>query len=123
MPPAEDASRAESWLYEGREQSGVDAHEVLRGFIDRTDRVLQLFEGFVPEVDWLDDAETLTYLHSTVSTKRQRVRVPETPMHLDALLADQPLVGGLEPRLGNAHLRTLTVIGFRRRLIPASSTS
>ena len=87
-------------------------HELLRGFIDRTDRVLQLFEGFVPEVDWLDDPETLTYLHSTVSTKRQRVRVPETPMHLDALLTDQPLVGGLEPRLGNAHLRTLTVIGF-----------
>ena len=112
MPPAEDASRAESWLYEGRDQTGVDAHELLRGFIDRTDRVLQLFEGFVPEVDWLDDPETLTYLHSTVSTKRQRVRVPETPMHLDALLTDQPLVGGLEPRLGSAHLRTLTVIGF-----------
>ena len=112
MPSAEDASRAESWLYEGREHSGVDAHELLRGFIDRTDRVLLLFEGFVPEVEWLDDTETLTYLHSTVSTKHQRVRVPETPMHLDALLTDQPLVGGLEPRLGNAHLRTLTVIGF-----------
>jgi type IV secretion system protein TrbE len=77
MPPAEDASRAESWLYEGRDQTGVDARELLRGFVDRTDRVLQLFEGFVPEVDWLDDPETLTYLHSTVSTKRQRVRVPE----------------------------------------------
>jgi type IV secretion system protein VirB4 len=112
MPPAEDASRAESWLYEGREQTGIDAHELLRGFIDRTDRVLQLFEGFVPEVEWLGDTETLTYLHSTISTKRQRVRVPETPMHLDALLADQPLIGGLEPRLGDAHLRTVTVIGF-----------
>jgi type IV secretion system protein VirB4 len=112
MPPAEDASRAESWLYEGRDHAGADPHELLRGFLDRTNRVLQLFEGFVPEVDWLDDPEMLTYLHSTVSTKRQRVRVPETPMHLDALLTDQPLVGGLEPRLGDAHLRTLTVIGF-----------
>lgn len=69
-------------------------------------------EGFVPEAGWLDDAETLTYLHSTISTKRHRVRIPETPMHLDALLADQPLAGGLEPRLGDFHLRTLTVIGF-----------
>jgi type IV secretion system protein VirB4 len=33
-------------------------------------------------------------------------------MHLDALLADEPLAGGLEPRLGQAHLRTLTVVGF-----------
>jgi type IV secretion/conjugal transfer VirB4 family ATPase len=27
-------------------------------------------------------------------------------------LADEPLTGGLEPRLGRAHLRTLTVVGF-----------
>jgi type IV secretion system protein VirB4 len=33
-------------------------------------------------------------------------------MHLDALLADSALVGGLAPRLGGAHLRTLTLIGF-----------
>lgn len=112
LPPAEEASRMESWLYEGREKSGVDPWELLNSFVDRTDRVLHLVEGFVPEAGWLDDAETLTYLHSTISTKRHRVRIPETPMHLDALLADQPLAGGLEPRLGDFHLRTLTVIGF-----------
>ncbi|MCM2439464.1 conjugal transfer protein TrbE [Agrobacterium vitis] len=112
LPPAEEASRMESWLYEGREKSGVDPWELLNSFIDRTDRVLHLVEGFVPDAGWLDDAETLTYLHSTISTKRHRVRIPETPMHLDALLADQPLAGGLEPRLGDFHLRTMTVIGF-----------
>ncbi|WP_336966583.1 conjugal transfer protein TrbE [Sphingobium aquiterrae] len=112
MPPAEDAARAENWLYEGRSQTGVDPGELVAGFTDRSDRVLQLVEGFVPEVRWLDDGETLTYLHSTISTKVQRVRVPETPMHLDALLADEPLTGGLEPRLGDHHLRTLTIIGF-----------
>ncbi len=112
MPPAEDAARAEGWLYEGKSGQGVDPHELLRGFADRSNRVLQLVEGFVPEVRWLDDGEMLTYLHSTISTKRQRVRVPETPMHLDALLVDEPLTGGLEPKLGNHHLRVLTIIGF-----------
>ncbi|AMK18294.1 MULTISPECIES: conjugal transfer protein TrbE [Sphingobium] len=112
MPPAEDAARAEGWLYEGRSGSGVDPWELLKSFVDRSDRVLNLVEGFVPEVCWLDDAETLTFLHSTISTRRQRVRVPETPIHLDALLADEPLTGGLEPKLGDHHLRTLTVIGF-----------
>ncbi len=112
MPPAEDASRAEGWLYEGMERSGVDPREHLASFIDRSNRILHLVEGFMPEAEWLDDGETLTYLHSTVSTKRQRVRVPETPVYLDALLTDQPLVGGLEPRLGSSHLRTLTITGF-----------
>jgi type IV secretion/conjugal transfer VirB4 family ATPase len=118
LPPAEEASRMEAWLYEGREHSGVDPWELLKSFVDRTDRVLNLVEGFVPEADWLDDGETLTYLHSTISTKRHRVRVPETPMHLDALLADQPLAGGLEPRLGDFHVRTLTIIGFPTTTFP-----
>ena len=112
MPPAEEAARAEGWLYEGRDRKGVDPFELMRSFIDRSARVLSLLEGFMPEAHWIGDSETLTYLHSTVSTKAQRVRVPETPMHLDALLADEPLVGGLEPRLGEHHLRTLTIIGF-----------
>ncbi len=113
LPPAEEAARAEALLYEGRARDeGADAHEILKGFIDRTDRVLQLIEGFVPEAAWLSDAETLTYLHACISTRRHRVRVPEVPMYLDAILVDEPLIGGLEPRLGKAHLRTLTVMGF-----------
>jgi type IV secretion system protein VirB4 len=112
MPPAEEAARAEAWLYEGRSKTGVDAQELLKGFIDRTGRVLHLVEGFMPEAEWLGDGETLTYLHSCVSTKIQRVRVPETPAYLDALLADEALIGGLEPRLGDHHLRTLTITGF-----------
>ncbi|UNU44475.1 conjugal transfer protein TrbE [Sphingopyxis sp. YF1] len=112
MPPAEEAARAEAWLYEGRSKTGVDPKELLAGFIDRTGRVLHLVEGFMPEAEWLDDGETLTYLHSCISTKVQRVRVPETPAYLDALLADEALVGGLEPRLGDHHLRTLTITGF-----------
>ena len=118
LPPAEEAARAETWLYEGRERSGVDPHEVMRAFVDRTDRVLALLDGFMPECAWLDDAETLTYLHSCVSLSRHRVRVPETPVYLDALLADQPLTGGLEPRLGDQSLRILTIIGFPTATTP-----
>jgi type IV secretion system protein VirB4 len=118
MPPPEDAARAEGWLYEGKAATGVDPKELVKSFADRTDRVLHLVEGFMPETDWLDDGATLTYLHSTVSTKAQRVRVPETPVYLDALLTDEPLTGGLEPKLGNAHLRTLTITGFPTATFP-----
>jgi len=118
LPPAEDAARAETWLYEGRDNKGIDPHEVMLGFIDRTDRLIRLVEAFMPECAWLDDAETLTYLHACVSTKRHRVRVPETPIYLDALLADQALTGGLEPRLGHQHLRVLTIVGFPTATTP-----
>ena len=112
MPPADDTSRAERWLYEGAEDGGADPREHLTSFISRTDSLLGLLDGFMPAAAWLSDEETLTYLHSTISTRRQRVRVPETPMYLDALLADCGLVGGLAPRLGDTHLKTLTIVGF-----------
>ncbi|PQA88698.1 conjugal transfer protein TrbE [Hyphococcus luteus] len=112
MPPADDASRAGRWLYEDAPDKGLNPQEHIASFAARTDRLLDLFDGFMPETAWLSDEETLTYLHSTISTRRQRVRVPETPMHLDALLADSALVGGLAPSLGGAHLRSLSIIGF-----------
>ncbi|GCE84520.1 conjugal transfer protein TrbE [Komagataeibacter diospyri] len=118
LPPADDAARAEAWLYENRARGGSDWRAVVAGFIDQTDRVLALLDGFMPEADWLDDAETLTYLHSCISTRLQRVRVPEIPMHLDAILVDEELTGGLEPRLGDAHLRTLTITGFPTQTWP-----
>lgn len=119
LPPAEDAARAERLLYEGSSRTpSADAREVLSGFADRTDRLLQLIDGFMPECAWLGDEATLTYLHSTISIKRHRVRVPEIPMYLDALLADQPLTGGLEPMLGAAHLRVLTIVGFPTATTP-----
>ncbi len=119
LPPVDGTARAERLLYEGSSRTvDADAREILRGFIDRTNRVLQLIEGFMPECAWLDEEATLTYLHSTVSTKRHRVRVPEIPMYLDALLADQALTGGLEPALGSAHLRVLTIVGFPTATTP-----
>ena len=118
LPPIDAADRAEGWLYENRAAAGADGRAALTGFVDRTDRVLALLDGFMPEAAWLSDEETLTYLHSTVSTRRHAVRVPETPMHLDAILVDEALSGGLEPRLGDAHLRTLTVLGFPSRTWP-----
>jgi type IV secretion system protein TrbE len=119
LPPEEGAAKAERLLYEGRDRTvGADAREVLRGFVDQTNRVLGLVEGFMPECAWLDDQATLTYLHSTISTRRHRVRVPEIPMYIDALLADQPLTGGLEPMLGSANLRVLTIVGFPSTTTP-----
>ena len=112
LPPPEEAARAEAFLYEGRTGGGADPRQTVKGFLDRTDRILQLVEGFVPEARWLSDAETLSYLHACISTRRHRVRVPEVPMYLDAVLVDEPLTGGLAPRLGSAHVRTLTVMGF-----------
>jgi type IV secretion/conjugal transfer VirB4 family ATPase len=112
LPPEEAKARAANVLYENRALQGVDWRARLSTFISETDRVFDLLEGVMPEIDWLDDKETLTYLHGCVSTRRHPVAVPEVPFHLDALLTDEPLTGGLAPMLGAHHLRIVTVRGF-----------
>lgn len=107
LPPEESRSRAAGLLYEHRTQRGIDWRERLAAFIAESDRFFDLLDGVMPELTWLDDSQTLTYLHATVSPHRQQVAVPEVPFHLDALLADSPLATGLAPRLGEQHLRVL----------------
>ena len=113
LPPPDQADTAGRALVERDDApQGRDWRQALAGFVAETDRALDLFSGFMPEIAALDDAETLAFLHGTISTRHHGVRVPETPMYLDGLLADTPLTGGLEPMLGSLHLRTLTILGF-----------
>ncbi|HGL4257366.1 conjugal transfer protein TrbE [Burkholderia dolosa] len=112
LPPEESRARAAGLLYENRPTEGVDCRERLTAFVAETDRLYDLLDGVMPEIAWLDDSETLTYLHGTISTRRYRIKVPDAPFYVDALLADAPLIGGLAPMLGDQHLRVVTVRGF-----------
>jgi type IV secretion system protein VirB4 len=113
MAPADQVARAERALIDtGKDEQKRDWRHELDAYIAETNRTLDLLGQVMAEIAPLNDAETLTYLHRTVSTKRHRVEPPSEPIYLDAILADQPLHGGLEPMLGEAHLRTLTILGF-----------
>ena len=113
MPPADQADTAGRALVERSDDlKGRDWRQALAAFIAETNRAFDLLSGFMPDVRALDDAETLTFLHGTISDRSHEIAPPETPMYLDGVLADTPLTGGLEPRLGDLHLRTLTILGF-----------
>jgi type IV secretion system protein TrbE len=112
LPFEESRARAGKLLYENTPTRGVDWRERLTAFVAEADRVFDLLDGVMPEIAWLDDSETLTYLHRCISTRRYAIGVPEVPFHLDALLADTALVGGLAPMLGDQHVRVVTVRGF-----------
>ena len=118
LPPADDTARASALLYEGGAQRIATAADHLDDFERDTGRLLDGIEGVMPEAVWLSSAETLTFLHSTISTRAHRIGVPETPMHLDALLADELLVGGLAPQLGGKHVRCLSITGFPASTVP-----
>ena len=112
LPPTEATGKIAAKFLENSNKKAVDYPELLHAFKVETDRIMDLLQGVFPEVSFLDDAETLSYLHNTISPKRQKIRVPEIPMYLDAILADAPLTGGLEPRLGKTILSAISIAGY-----------
>ena len=120
LPPPEHQGRAERLLYERQEgySDEADVWGQLAWFETETTRALELLESILPEAEALDDAETLAYLHGTISDKRHPVASPAVPTHLDAILCDTPFLGGVEPKLGRQHLRLLTVTGFPNTTTP-----
>lgn len=119
LPPADAQYSAERSLVAGSEAPrGRDWRAALASFQAEAARALDLLAGVMPEVEALAGADLLTFLHGTVSERRHRVEVPDTPMYLDAVLADTPLAGGLEPMLGERHLRTVTMLGFPAQTRP-----
>src|SRR5690606_10705750 len=76
LPPSEGKARAGQLLYESTERRTVNWRDHLAAFLAETDRFLALLDGVMPEIGWLSDEETLTWLHACVSQRRHPVAVP-----------------------------------------------
>lgn len=116
LPPADKIGKLEQlFIDQDAEVNDVQptGADYLSAFVRDTDAALGLLAMVFPVVAFLDDAETLTYLQSCLSPgERQPLRVPDIPLHLDAVLGGTSLVGGLDPKLGDQHIRAITVMGF-----------
>jgi type IV secretion system protein TrbE len=118
LPPQDDARRAETFLFENRSTNTRDWRETLALFQRETGILVDLMADALPEARLMSDEETLTYLHSCISPKDHDVAVPETPVFLDAQLADTALEGGIAPKLGDQHLRVVGVRSFPAKTLP-----
>lgn len=113
LPPVDQVDRARRLLLDQNDApAGRDWRDALRLFVAETDRALDLLGQMMAEVSALDDTETLTFLHRHISDRDHPVVAPDTPIYLDALLADTPFQGGMEPMLGTQHVRTVTLRGL-----------
>jgi type IV secretion system protein VirB4 len=112
LPPADQARGLERWLM-GRDGPWPrQGRHALALFRQEAAAILDLLADALPEAAPLDDAELLSWLHACVSPGGGPVDPEEAPVFLDALLADQPLTGGLEPRLGAQALKVVSVRGL-----------
>jgi type IV secretion system protein VirB4 len=112
LPPADQTRRLERWLLDGLDRSDQDWRLALEAFERERNQIVDLLSDALPEVERLEDAALLTWLHDCVSPRSVRLDLPQTPMFLDVWLADAPLVGGAAPSLDGQTLKVVSVRGL-----------
>jgi type IV secretion system protein VirB4 len=112
MPPAERTNKVVGRFLNSDTSEGVNYSAILENFRVQIGQAFDLLARQFPEVRLLETDELLTYLHSTISSKNHPVRTPSEPMYLDAILPDEPLLGGFKPKLGENHVGVIGILGF-----------
>lgn len=112
LPPADQTRRLERVLIDGADPASRDWRNALDAYQRELAQIADLLADALPEVEPLDDAALLTWLHDSISPRRAPLSLPETPMFLDAWLADAPLLGGTAPTLDGQTLKVVSVRGL-----------
>lgn len=120
LPPGDVGVAVQKLLVEGQEQEAkADYASELAQYKRRVEATLDLLRDATVEVQILAEEELLTYLHSTVTDHPIRVAMPDVPVDLDCMLCNTRLIGGLSPRLGDLHLKTVGVRSWPNSTVPS----
>jgi type IV secretion system protein TrbE len=119
LPPEQSTSTLANFLVDKQQEGDNDYNKSLELFSAATNRFCDILKDFMFESEFLNDEQTLTYLHAAISPKQHHIKPPETPMYLDAILADTPLLTGMAPKLGDFYVRTVSILYFPASTFPA----
>lgn len=116
LPPRDLYARAARTFVQGAPQ-GVDWHGVLAAFGASIDTLAQRLRARL-DVERLGSDALVTHLHRCLTALEHPVTAPPAGAYLNTVLASEELVGGFAPRVGDRHLRVVSITGY-----PARSTT
>ena len=112
MPPNDNEGRVREFMVEGAKHKKISVWDNIEVYADVVNKLTGTFHHLHIPAEFLTPDETLTYLHSCTSDNWRKLKMPNRPLLLDHYLCDAPFYGGLEPKLGDKHLRIVAVTGF-----------
>ncbi|MBF0451294.1 MAG: conjugal transfer protein TrbE [Candidatus Magnetomorum sp.] len=118
IAPSENVKTISDSFIKKPVQTQLHYEKYLEYFQEEMKKIVDILSSIFPYISLLDDDETLTYLHSCISTKYHMVKTPKNPVFLDYILTDQILEGGLTPKLGDQYLKVISIKGFPHETEP-----
>ena len=112
MPPNDNEGHLRELVIEGKKHKNISVYDNIAVYAEVVNKLIANFQSLRIPAEFLSPDEMATYLHSCISDNWRKIKVPEHNLLLDHYLCDVPLYGGLEPKLGNKHLRVVAINGF-----------
>ncbi len=116
LPPGDETRWLERALFAGLGKAEGEWRTALARFIGEVQVVVDLLGQALLEARLLSDEELLSWLGACVCGQAPIVRPDLAPAFLDSVLAQEPLQGGLEPKLGDKWLNIVSI-----RALPAAT--
>lgn len=85
--------------------------EVVEKFIANVNLIGDMLKSWFPDLRPLSAEEVVTFLHTTISDKNHRVRV-NPQYYITDYICDADVLGGREMKLGDNHMRVVTILDF-----------
>ena len=115
-PPLDRAKKSSRLFFNKSVKEKTPFTNHIQYFQKETQKIVDLLSNAFLSIHPLNQDETATYLHGCVSTKNHPVKISKDQLSLD--FTDQVLHGGLYPKLGDSHLRIISVKGFSLETFP-----
>jgi type IV secretion system protein VirB4 len=110
--PAPDAfSRLSALFVQGADRSRVDWSRLLGTFLVALHTIGNRLSACL-KLERLESDDLLRHLHQALTGRSHPVRTPPHGSYLNLVLADQELVGGFEPRIGEMTIRSVSIQGY-----------
>ncbi len=109
--PTETQSRLNQWLIKEEKHSSRQDDRVIRYFLDHLEKIENTLSHHLHLIR-LDSQSLLTHLHTCITGLDHIVKLPQTPVYLDTLLASQDFIGGLQPAIGGQSIKVISITGL-----------
>jgi len=119
-PPSENFKKLTNMFIKSGESSdgGMSVKQNVEFFVNESNSVASLLANNLL-LEPLNNEETIAFLHSNISTKRQRIKFPYTQIFLDKILPDCTLENSLPMKLGDYYIPIVGINDFPDESYPA----
>lgn len=122
LPPADIVRKAGNFYLKSKGNKKISSKLTIQDIIDKfkktttkvTDRLISAF----PFIRQMTNQEMLTYLNRCITGNTTLVHVPNNPMFLQQILANQDMIADSYPKVGKNYVQVVAVTGFPMESYP-----